>query len=78
MKKLTYLFTVVILLSGIVLTVFSPDTLTMAVVGIMCGITLLGIIFGLLPMISIINGFQGGYASIQEGCEEWLYVWLLR
>ena len=66
MKKLTYLFTVVILLSGIVLTVFSPDTLTMAVVGIMCGITLLGIIFGLLPMISIINGFQGGYDSIQK------------
>lgn len=66
MKKLTYLFAVIILLSGIVLTAFSPDTLTMAVVGLMCGISLLGIIFGLFPVISFINGFQGGAASIQK------------
>lgn len=66
MKKLAYLLPVIILLSGVVLTIFSPDALTMAFLGVMCLVCLFGIILGMFPMIAFINGFQTGHLSMQK------------
>ncbi len=69
MKRLTYLLTVVILLCGAGLTAFAPDTLSMVVVGLMCAIAVMGILAGMLPVISFTNGLMNGQNSIHKAAE---------
>lgn len=47
MRLFSYLSVAVLLVSGVVLTAYSPDLLSMVIVGFMCMITLAGCIYGL-------------------------------
>lgn len=64
MRKLHYLFVIIILLSGVLLTAFAPDLLSMSIILLMCLIAVFGILFNLVPMISFIAGLQAGQRSI--------------
>lgn len=66
MKKIVYLFVVMIVLAGVILGIAAPDGLSLAFVAIMCLVLLLGIWFGVLPVISFTNGLEAGQKSIQR------------
>lgn len=77
MKGLSYLFVAALLLGGVVLGVYSPDTLSLLVVGIMDLVLLGGIVYGLLPVISFTFGLKNGQKNIQkaagvEGSSVWV------
>ena len=77
MRLFSYLSVAVLLVSGIVLTAYSPDLLSMVIVGFMCMITLAGCIYGLLPTISFTGGLLNGQNSIRkasgtEGSSAWV------
>ena len=66
MRLFSYLSVAVLLVSGVVLTAYSPDLLSMVIVGFMCMITLAGCIYGLLPTISFTGGLLNGQNSIRN------------
>ena len=77
MKLFSYLSVAVLLGSGVVLTAYSPDLLSMVIVGFMCMIALAGSIYGLLPTISFTGGLLTGQNSIRkasgtEGTSTWV------
>ena len=77
MRLFSYLSVAVLLVSGIVLTAYSPDLLSMVIVGFMCMITLAGCIYGLLPTISFTGGLLNGQNGIRkasgtEGSSAWV------
>ena len=77
MKLFSYLSVAVLLVSSIALTAYSPDMLSVVIVGFMCIIALAGCIYGLLPTISITNGLLNGQNSIRkasgtEGSSAWV------
>ena len=77
MRLFSYLSVAVLLVSGVVLTAYSPDLLSMVIVGFMCMITLAGGIYGLLPTISFTGGLLNGQNSIRkasgtEGSSAWV------
>lgn len=77
MKLFSYLSVAVLLGSGVVLTAYSPDLLSMVIVGFMCMIVLAGSIYGLLPTISFTGGLLTGQNSIRkasgtEGTSTWV------
>ena len=55
-RRLSYLFIVVIIVSSLLLAGYSPDLLSLIVVGGMCIISVLGSIYCLAPVISFTNG----------------------
>ena len=57
---------VVVILANIALIIFAPDTLSMIIIGAMLVIVLLASWFGLIPMLSFVQGFRTGQATIQE------------
>ena len=77
MKLFSYLSVAVLLVSSIALTAYSPDMLSVVIVGFMGIIALAGCIYGLLPTISITNGLLNGQNSIRkasgtEGSSAWV------
>ena len=77
MRLFSYLSVAVLLVSGVVLTAYSPDLLSMVIVGFMCMITLAGCIYGLLPTISFTGGLLNGQNGIRkasgtEGSSAWV------
>ena len=77
MKLFSYLSVAVLLGSSVVLTAYSPDLLSMVIVGFMCMIALAGSIYGLLPTISFTSGLLNGQNSIRkasgtEGTSTWV------
>lgn len=66
MKLFSYLSVAVLLGSGAVLTAYSPDLLSMVIVGFMCMIALAGSLYGLLPTISFTSGLLNGQNSIRK------------
>ena len=66
MKLFSYLSVAVLLGSGAVLTAYSPDLLSMVIVGFMCMIALAGSLYGLLPTISFTGGLLNGQNSIRK------------
>lgn len=77
MKLFSYLSVAVLLGSGAVLTAYSPDLLSMVIVGFMCMIALAGSLYGLLPTISFTGGLLNGQNSIRkasgtEGTSTWV------
>lgn len=77
MKLFSYLSVAVLLGSGAVLTAYSPDLLSMVIVGFMCMIALAGSLYGLLPTISLTGGLLNGQNSIRkasgtEGTSTWV------
>lgn len=77
MKGLSYLSIIALIASGALLTAYSPDYLSMAVVGVEFAAVLAGIIFGMRPVISFIGGLQRGQDSIEKATQaEDNSVWL--
>ena len=79
MRKLSYIFVLVILLGGALLIAFAPDTLSMIFAAAMETVAFLGTLFGILPMISFMNGMNRGEKNIQrvqevEASSAWLAV----
>ena len=77
MRLFSYLSVAVLLVSSVVLTAYSPDLLSMVIVGFMCMIALAGCIYGLLPTISFTGGLLNGQNSIRkasgtEGSSAWV------
>ena len=77
MRLFSYLSVAVLLGGGVVLTAYSPDMLSMVIVGFMCMIALAGCIYGLLPTISFTTGLLNGQSSIRkasgtEGTSTWV------
>lgn len=66
MKLFSYLSVAVLLGSGAALTAYSPDLLSMVIVGFMCMIALAGSLYGLLPTISFTGGLLNGQNSIRK------------
>ena len=66
MKRLMPIF-IVILLSGCgILTAYAPNMLSMIVVAVMGVVVLLGIIYGLIPVLTFTQGLLTGQKSIQR------------
>ena len=76
MRRLSYLFIVVLLVSSVLLAFYSPDVLSMLIVGTMCVVSLVGSIYCLAPVISFTAGLRRGVANIRkaagaEGSSAW-------
>lgn len=79
MRRLSFIFILIILVSGGLLIAFAPGTGSKLFVAIMEGVALLGILFGILPMLFFINGLASGEKNIQrvlelESSSAWLAV----
>ena len=66
MRKLSYLFIILVLLGGVLLIAFSPDTLSLLFSVVMELVAFLGIVFGIVPVLSYLNGLHNGILSIQH------------
>lgn len=77
MKALSYLSIIALVISGVLLTAFSPDYLSMIVVGAEFAAVLAGIFYGMRPVMSFTAGLQNGQKSIEKAAntEEGL-VWI--
>ena len=66
MRRLSYLFIVVLMVSSLLLAFYSPDMLSLLVVGCMCVVALAGSIYCLAPVISFTAGLRRGLANIRK------------
>lgn len=64
MRKFSYLFIIVVLLGGALLIAYAPDTLSLLFSAIMEGVVILGIVFGMIPVMSYLNGLHNGVLNI--------------
>ncbi len=76
-RRLSYLFIVVIIVSSLLLAGYSPGLMSLIVVGGMCVISALGSIYCLAPVISFTNGPRNGQENIaqaasSEGNSAWI------
>jgi len=69
MKRLVVLLPLVLLFSGVVLAVFSPDFLTAVDVALECLVVLMGIVISLIPLNTFIFGFIKGQESVKKASE---------
>lgn len=66
MRKFSYLFIIVILLGGLLLIGFAPNTISLLFSVVMEVVVFLGIVFGVIPVISYLNGLNNGVHSIER------------
>lgn len=66
MRKLPYLFIVVYLIASGLLAAYSPDRLSLVIVGCMCVIALASSFYCMAPVISFTNGLRNGQDSIKR------------
>ena len=66
MRRLSYLFIVVLMVSSLLLAFYSPDMLSLLIVGCMCVVALAGSIYCLAPVISFTAGLRRGLANIRK------------
>ncbi|MGN0996576.1 MAG: EAL domain-containing protein [Candidatus Ventricola sp.] len=69
MRKRIILAAAVLIASAGVLTALAPDTLSMLILLVMCGILAMGYILGLLPCMLFAGGFTAGQRSIDQALE---------
>ena len=77
MRRLPYLFIVVYLIAAGMLAAYSPDRLSLVIVGCMGVIALASGFYCLAPVISFTNGLRNGQNSIKramnaEGGTAWM------
>lgn len=76
MKKIIVLLSAFFAVVCVLFMVFSPDYLTMAVVGVMTIAVALGLIFGIVPIILYSRGFRQGCVSIDKALDKNAdYIW---
>ncbi len=69
MRRLTYIAIIFILVCGLVLAAFAPNTASMVFNGVMEGVLFLGVVFGVLPVTQFNQGFQHGIENIARAME---------
>ena len=69
MRKLSYLFVLIILASGALLIAFAPGARAQIFVAAMEVVAFLGILFGILPMLSFSKGMVNGEKNIRRVME---------
>lgn len=77
MRALSYFSLIVLAVSGVVLTVLSPDYLSMVIVGVEFAVVMGGIFYGMRPVIAFTVGLQNGQKSIEKATQtEGSSVWI--
>lgn len=66
MRRLIYTFMTLILIAGIVLMAYAPDSISAVFIVLMEGILVLGAVFGVLPVVQFYHGFENGLESIEH------------
>ena len=66
MKKILVLISVLFVAVCGVFVAFSPDILSLIVVGVMAVVLLLGHLFGVLPNLLFCDGFKNGRAAVDS------------
>ncbi len=69
MRRLIYTFIFFILIGGIVLTAYAPDGISTVFIVIMELIIVLGVIFGILPIVQYCRAFENGLENIERALE---------
>ena len=64
MRKLSYILIVIVLLGGVLLIAFAPGTLSLLFAVLMEVVAFLGIVFGIIPVLSYLNGLHNGVLSV--------------
>lgn len=77
MKKTAFGFVCILLLAEIVMIAYAPDTLSIIIIATMCLISWLGVVFGVIPLLSYAAGFRKGQKNIENAQEvQTDIVWL--
>lgn len=66
MRRMIYTFMGLILIAGIVLMAYAPDSISAVFIVLMEGILVLAAIFGVLPVVQFYHGFTNGLESIER------------
>ncbi len=69
MRRTIYILTIFILLCGVALAAYTPDALSMAFVVVMVALIILGVIFGVLPVMQYARGLMTALKSIERAME---------
>lgn len=69
MRKSLYILILVILAGGVVLTLYSPDVLSLLFILIMVGIIVAAILGGVLPVLRYDQALERGLESIDRAME---------
>ena len=66
MRRLTYILILVLLISGVFLTAYSPDDISTVFTVVMEIVMVIGIVFGILPVLQYAAAFQNGSDNIDR------------
>ena len=66
MRRLIYTFMALILITGIVLMAYAPDSISTVFIVLMEGILVAGGLFGILPAVQFYHGFETGMENIDH------------
>ena len=69
MRRLVYIFMLIAVAGGVVLTTSAPDGISTVFMVAMTGVLALGVIFGVLPVMQYAAGFQKGLENIERAAE---------
>ena len=69
MRRSLYILILVVLAGGAVLTVYSPDILSLLFILLMAGIVIAAILGGILPVLSYCHGLERGMENIERAME---------
>ena len=66
MRSVSYILILILLISGIFLIVFSPDVISIGFTAVMEAVCVVGVIFGILPVLQYAKAFQNGSDGIDR------------
>ncbi len=69
MRRLIYSLVIFILIGGIILTAYAPDSISMVFIVIMEVIVALGVTFGIVPIVQYYRAFENGLENIERALE---------
>ena len=69
MRRLIYTLVIFILIGGIILTSYAPDSISTVFIVIMEFIVLAGVVLGVLPVVQYYHAFETGLANIERALE---------
>ena len=69
MRRLIYFLVLFVLIGGMILTAYAPDEISTVFIVLMEIIVLLGVLFGILPIIQYYRGFESGLVNIERALD---------
>ena len=69
MRKVVYFFIIFVLIGGVILTAYAPDEVSTVFIVLMEGILILGVAFGILPLIQYYRAFDDGLENVERSLE---------